>query len=265
MKYYILYNGGKIYYSDSGTGDAIVFLHGYLETSDIWAGFSDKFFGDYRIITVDLPGHGLSKVYGECHTMEFMAGAVRDLLDNLGIKKIILIGHSLGGYITLAFAELYPEMLKAFCLFHSHPFADTEQIRQKRGNEIKVVMSGKRYLIYPESVSLMYSRENLLKMKEAVQKSKDIASSIREEGMVAVLNGMMIRPSRISVLENGKVPYLWILGRKDSYIACEEVLQKVKIPSKSKAVILENSGHMGFIEERDLSAGVIQEFIRGIV
>jgi pimeloyl-ACP methyl ester carboxylesterase len=266
MKYYFLYNGGKIYYSDSGSGgDAIVFLHGYLETSDIWAGFSDKFSGDYRIISVDLPGHGLSKVYGECHSMEFMAGAVRDLLDNLGIRQIILIGHSLGGYITLAFAELYPEMLKAFCLFHSHPFADTEQTRQKRGNEIKVVRSGKRYLIYPESVSMMYAPENLLKMKEAVQRSKDIASCIREEGMVAVLNGMMIRPSRISVLENGKVPYLWILGKKDNYISSEDVLQKVRIPSGSKAFVLENSGHMGFIEESEASAAAIQEFIKSIL
>lgn len=264
MDYYILYNGGKIYYSDSGKGQIVVLIHGYLETSEIWADFARKLAASYRVISVDLPGHGTSKVYGECHTMEFMAGAVKGLLDNLDIRRVFLVGHSMGGYVTLAFAELYPEMLTGYSLFHSHPFPDTPQTFQKRENEIKVVKSGKKYLIYPESVSMMFSKPGLIKFKDAVQKSKDIASTIRDEGIIAVLNGMKSRPSRQHVMEEGRIPCLWILGKLDNYISSETVLSKITLPPKSKVLVLENSGHMGFIEEEETSLKALDLFIKSI-
>jgi pimeloyl-ACP methyl ester carboxylesterase len=264
MNYYVLYNGGKIYYSDIGEGEIVVLLHGYLETSDIWAGFAKKLSGKFRVISVDLPGHGLSKVYSESHTMEFMAGAVKGLLDNLNIKQIFLAGHSLGGYVALAFLELYPEMLKGYCLFHSHPFADTPVALEKREREIKIVRSGKKYLLYPENISQMYAAANLDKFRENVQRSKDIASTIRDEGIIAALHGMMNRPSRLKFMEVGKVPCIWILGKMDNYISCVEVQKKVKLPPNAKVVILENSGHMGFVEEEDMSVKVLTDFIQGV-
>jgi pimeloyl-ACP methyl ester carboxylesterase len=264
MNYYIHYNGGKIYYSDTGDGEVIVLLHGYLETSDIWSEFAGKLAKKFRIISVDLPGHGLSKVYSESHTMEFMAGSVKVLLENLNIKQVFLTGHSLGGYVALAFLELYPEMLKGYCLFHSHPFADRPETIEKREREIKVVRAAKKYLLYPENISQMYASVNLDKFKEELQRSKDIASTIRDEGIIAVLNGMMNRSSRLKFMEEGKVPCLWILGKMDNYISCKEVQAKIKLPANAKLVVLENSGHMGFIEEEDLAVKILTEFIKGL-
>jgi pimeloyl-ACP methyl ester carboxylesterase len=264
MKYYILYNGGKIYYSDTGEGEPVILLHGYLETSEIWSGFGNKLAEKYRVISIDLPGHGLSKLYDESHSMEFMAGAVKGLLDNLNIKKVFLTGHSMGGYVTLAFLELYPELLKGYCLFHSHPFADSPEVVQKREKDIKIVRSGKKYLIYPVSIPTMFAAENLIKFREAVQRSKDIASTIRDECIIAVLNGLILRPSRLSVMEAGKVPCLWILGKKDIYISCETIPKKVKLPGNAKLQLLENSGHMGFVEEEYLSVKIMEDFIKGL-
>lgn len=262
MKYYILYNGGKIYYSDSGEGEPLILLHGYLETSDIWSGFGKKLAAKYRVISVDLPGHGLSKVYDVCHTMEFMAGAVKGLLDSLNIRRAFLIGHSMGGYVTLAFLELFPELLKGYCLFHSHPFADSPEMFGKREKDIKIIRAGKKYLIYPSNIPTLFATSNLNKFHEAIQRSKDIALTIRDECLTAVLNGMMLRPSRQSVMEKGKAPCLWILGRKDTYISCEAVPLKVKLPGNAKLVLLENSGHMGFVEEEDLSVKIVEDFIK---
>ena len=264
MNYYIHYNGGKIYYTDTGEGETVVLLHGYLETSDIWSGFAKKLSGKFRVISVDLPGHGLSKVYSENHTMDFMAGAVKVLLENLHINKVFLAGHSLGGYVALAFLELYPGMLKGYCLFHSHPFADRPEAVEKREREIKIVRAAKKYLLYPENISQMYATENLRKFKEELQRSKDIASTIRDEGIIAVLNGMMNRPSRLKVMEEGKVPCLWILGKMDNYISCDEILSKVNLPANARVVVLEKSGHMGFIEEENRSVQVMTDFIKGI-
>lgn len=265
MNYYIHYNGGKIYYTDTGDGETVVLLHGYLETSDIWSGFAKKLSGKFRVISVDLPGHGLSKVYSENHTMEFMAEAVKVLLENLHITKVFLAGHSLGGYVALAFLEVYPGMLKGYCLFHSHPFADRPEAVEKREREIKIVRSAKKYLLYPDNISQMYATENLSRFREELQRSKDIASTIRDEGIIAVLNGMMNRPSRLKVMEAGKVPCLWILGRMDNYISCDEILPKVNLPANARVVVLEKSGHMGFIEEESRSVQILTDFIKGIV
>ncbi|MCX6326488.1 MAG: alpha/beta hydrolase [Bacteroidia bacterium] len=258
---FFLFRGGRIHYSDSGKGTAIVLLHGYLESSGVWNGFEGKLASKFRIISMDLPGHGLSDVYGEVHTMEFMATAVKELLDTLGVNKAFLIGHSLGGYVTLAFLELFPDYLSGYCLFHSQPFADQPAALEKRRREIKIVKMGKKNLMYPDNVIMMFASSNLEKFSEVLQRSKDIASRIPGDGIIAVLNGMMVRPSRLSVMEEGRVPCLWILGSMDNYIPCDFIQSKVNLPSNARVVILKNSGHIGFIEEECLSVKVMSDFV----
>ena len=227
--------------------------------------FAEKLSAKFRVIAVDLPGHGFSDVYGKVHTMEFMAEAVKEILDNLKIKKVFLTGHSLGGYVTLAFLELFPEYLSGYCLFHSQPFPDPPAALEKRKREIEIVKTGKKNLMYPDNVTMMFATSNLEKFPEALLRSKGIASRIPGEGIIAVLNGMMIRPSRISLVEEGRVPFLWILGSMDNYIPCDLIQSRVNLPSNAKVVVLKNSGHVGFIEEEKLSENVISNFVNGLV
>jgi pimeloyl-ACP methyl ester carboxylesterase len=196
--------------------------------------------------------------------MEFMATAVKDLLDIMGIKKAFLIGHSLGGYVALAFLELFPDQLSGYCLFHSQPFPDPQEAIEKRKREISIVLAGKKDLMYPDNVTRMFASSNLEKYSEALQRSKVIASRIPGEGIIAVLNGMMIRPSRLGLMEEGRVPCLWILGSMDNYIPCDFIQTKVGLASNIKVVVLQNSGHMGFIEEEDLSVRVISDFVSSL-
>lgn len=256
-----IYKGGRISYSDSGKGFPVILLHGYLESSEVWNGFEKNLAGSFRVISIDLPGHGLSDIYSHTHTMEFMATVVRDLLGSLDIKKAFLIGHSLGGYVALAFLELYPDYLSGYCLFHSQPFEDTPEAVEKRKREILIVEAGKKELMYPENVTKMYSTLNLEKFSEALRRSKDIAARIPDDGIVAVLEGMMQRPSRLSYMEEGKVPCLWILGESDNYIPHDQIQSRVKLPENASVVVLKNSGHMGFIEEQEKSLQVVKAFI----
>lgn len=250
-----------IHYSDSGNGSIIVLLHGYLESSEVWNGFEKKLTSKFRVISVDLPGHGLSDIYGDVHTMEFMATVVKELLNNLGVKKAFLTGHSLGGYVALAFLELFPDYLSGYCLFHSQPFPDPPVAIEKRKREIEIVRIGKKNLMYPDNVIRMFAESNLEKFSDALQRSKDIASRIPGDGIISVLNGMMIRPSRQSVMEEGRAPCLWILGSMDNYIPCDLIQTNVNLPSNASVVILKNSGHMGFVEEESKSVEVITEFV----
>ncbi|MCX6335198.1 MAG: alpha/beta hydrolase [Bacteroidia bacterium] len=265
MNAFFQYDSGKIHFTDQGIGATIVLIHGYLETAEIWTSFANRLSENFRVITVDLPGHGKSSIYGEVSTMDFMATVVAKLLEYLNIKRAFITGHSLGGYITLAFTDLYPEMLTGYCLFHSHPFADTPETIEKREMETGLVREGKKDQFYPGNVTKMYAPNTLKRFHEALLRSKEIASGISGEAIIAVLKGMMARPSRVSVMEAGRVPCLWILGTMDNYVNYESVLSEVHLPQNAKVVMLKNSGHLGFIEEEDLTMKVITDFVNNLI
>jgi pimeloyl-ACP methyl ester carboxylesterase len=145
-------------------------------------------------------------------------------------------------------------------LFHSHPHADTPEAIERRNREIAVVRAGRKNIMYPGNVSMMFARDNLKSMKGELERSKKIASRNPGEGIIALLNGMIARPSRQYILENGMVPLLWILGRHDLYFSPERAMRDTGLPHNAEVVILEKSGHLGFIEETDKSAAVIARF-----
>ncbi|MBS0011282.1 MAG: alpha/beta hydrolase [Bacteroidales bacterium] len=254
------YKQGEIWYRDEGEGDVIILLHGYLESSEIWDGFAAGLAASYRTIAIDLPGHGKSGVFGDEHTMDFMAETVKAVMDAEGLDKAMLTGHSMGGYVALAFVEKYPHRLYGYCLFHSHPFADTDELIDNRKREIKIVESGKKDIIYPVNIPRMFADFNTEKFTEAVEHNKLIASGISAEGIIAVLNGMISRPSRLDILEQGEVPLLFIAGKHDNYIPFEEVKNRIRIPANGEMLVLEKSGHMGFVEEKEKTLKAIMNF-----
>jgi pimeloyl-ACP methyl ester carboxylesterase len=261
---YFSFKGGRIHYYDQGKGPVIVLLHGYLESLEVWNGFASKLADKYRVVAIDLPGHGLSDVYGETHTMEFMASAVNEVIISLGIDKAFMVGHSLGGYVTLALVEFFPDRLLGYCLFHSQPFNDLPAVIEKREREIEIVKKGKKNLMYPDNVIRMFALSNLEKFAGHLNKLKTIASEIPGEGIIAMLKGMMIRPSRLAIMEEGRVPCLWILGSMDNYIPCEAIQSKIKLPPDTCVMVLKNSGHLGFIEEEDLSVKTVSDFVSSL-
>lgn len=264
MEKYFSFEGGNIRYSDSGEGSVIVLLHGYLESLEVWNGFSQMLARNFRVISIDLPGHGLSDVYDKVHSMEFMALSVNSLIDFLAINNVFMTGHSLGGYVTMAFLELFPEKLRGYCLFHSHPFADSTEAVEKRKREIRIVREGGKNTIYSDNLTKMFANSNIEKFQSELEQLKIIASNLTDDGIIAVLNGMMSRPSRLSFMEQGKVPCLWIFGAMDNYINSDQIRKNVKLPGNAKVLILKNSGHLGFIEEKDKALEALSEFINGL-
>ncbi len=257
---YVKYEEIKVSYQVTGRGKPVVLLHGYLETGEVWRPLEKILKHEFRVITIDLPGHGGSGVRGDTHTMEFLAGAVNRVLSDAGESRVVMIGHSLGGYVALAFAELWPERLAGYVLFHSHPHADTPEAVARRNREIAVVRAGRKNIMYPGNVSMMFAERNLKTMPEELKRAKEIASRNTGEGIIALLNGMIARPSRQIIVESGRVPLLWILGREDLYFSPDRAIRDTRLPGITEVVVLEHSGHLGFIEETERSAELITGF-----
>ena len=256
----ISFKNAKINFSDKGTGHAIVLIHGFMETSEVWKSFADRVSQKFRTLSIDLPGHGLSDLCNEVNSMELMAESVVAVLDSLNIPKAFFVGHSMGGYVALAALQLFPERFSGITLFNSHPFVDSSNVIEKRNKNIELVEAGKKDSMIPTFVQNLYAEQNLKTMPEAVDRSLAIAMGISDKTIIADFKGMIKRPSRVGLVEAGKVPLLWILGDKDNHINCNEALKGVKLPSNSEVAILAGVGHMGFIEAEEVSANILIKF-----
>jgi len=263
MKQKIKYNGQDIYFKTYGQnhGNTIFFLHGYLESSDIWSEFAPEFSDEYYVVCIDLPGHGDSEAFSETQTMGSMAYAVKEVADSLGINKFHLVGHSMGGYVTMAFRDKFPERLNSFILFHSTCFSDTEEKRANRDREIELVRQGRKDMIINSHVPKTFAESNLKKMSVNVERVKNIALRTKENGIVSALKGMKMRPDRCLLLVAGGIPFMLIAGKKDNFIPLESVRKMKSMAKTSTCLILEKSGHMGFIEEKDKSVKELKAFI----
>ena len=251
------FKGIDICYSDRGEGRCIVLLHGYLENGRVWDSFTAQFPKGYRFIVPDLPGHGESGSWGKVHRMEELAASVKAILDKEGIRKVFLAGHSMGGYVTMAFTHLFPEYLSAYALVHSTPFADTQEKKENRDREISLVLCGKKRQIVLVNIPKAFATDNLEKMAVQVEQLKSMAMKSPDEGIVALLNGMKERPDRSAVLADPGLPLLLVGGMKDNYIPVEVFDKLVVLAPHARVLRLENSGHQGFMEEPGL---VIQAF-----
>ena len=249
----------RIRYSTYGEGHPIVLLHGYLEALESWHDFATALSDQYMVITVDLPGHAESTNRLPINTMDDMADGIYSVLRHLKIEKSVVVGHSMGGYATLAYAEKFPDKLAGFCLFHSSPLADNEEKLAARDREIQLVREGRKNLLYNTNIPKMFANDNLERLKDKVNSAKQIAAKTTEDGIISALEGMKLRPDRTNVLESD-IPKLFILGKKDNYINYNTMYDVLSNHKNGEIVTLENSGHMGFIEEKEKSLQVIKDF-----
>ena len=235
----------KISYTDSGAGNAIVLLHGFLENKKMWNHFIPKLSKNNRVVAIDLLGHGQSDCYGYVHTMELQAEMVRALLAELHIKKTSFVGHSMGGYITLAFAEMYPNFIDNLVLLNSTAFADSLERKNNRDRAISAVKQNATTFICL-SIANLFSAHNRKKLITEIENTKLEALKTPLQGIIAALEGMKIRKDRLQVLKDVSFPITLILGLQDPVLNYHE--NSVQIQNTDTKLITFPDGHMSWIE-----------------
>jgi pimeloyl-ACP methyl ester carboxylesterase len=250
-----------IAFSEEGEGKVIVLLHGFTENSRIWSNYSKLLSKKYRVLSIDLPGHGKSSRFDNIHTMELMADAVQGVLKKAGVTKCLMIGHSMGGYVTLAFAEKYPAMLKGFGLFHSHCFADSPEDVKNRNRTISIVEKDK-FGFMAQFIPGLFPPDVHKKFAGEIEKLVQRSSKMEKESVIAALEGMKIRKDQASLLKDTSLPVLFILGLKDAKAPVPRLWEMISLPARSQVLLLKTCGHMGFIEAPEECLGAIQGFAR---
>lgn len=259
---FIMAGPTALHVCDTEKGErCVVLLHGYLESLLVWEEFIPLLYKKVRVVTLDLPGHGISVVQGDTHTMEFLADTVADAVKALGIGRCTLVGHSMGGYVALAVCERHPELLDGLVLLSSTPNADTPEKAENRRREIALVQAGRKELLSRVAPAAGFAEENRARMADEIEDLTEQVFVTEDEGIVALLNGMIARKDRNEMLRTTKVPVLFILGRKDNYIPVETAEKMVAEHPEARVVWLENSGHMGFLEEPEATAAALLGFV----
>ncbi|MGZ3882813.1 MAG: alpha/beta fold hydrolase [Bacteroidia bacterium] len=255
------FKNAAVTFSDTGKGRAVVLLHGFLGSHQIWQDAIANLSRSYRVIAIDLPGHGGTPCFGYVHSMELMAKCVKAVMDQLRLKKYVIIGHSMGGYAALAFADLFPDNLRGICLYHSTAYADSEEKKRDRTRSVKVVKAN--HQIYTsEVIRNLFATKNLKYLSREISFARKIASKTSKQGIVAALEGMKDRISRDIILGLVDYPIMMVIGELDNILPAAQLREQAEVIRNRQVLYLEHDGHMGFLESPKASNKALRQFLR---
>ncbi|HEY6978547.1 MAG TPA: alpha/beta hydrolase [Chitinophagaceae bacterium] len=262
------YNNVNIFYRTEGEGMPVVLLHGIPLDGSVWDEQID-FLKDYcKLIVPDIPGSGKStfeKQEEQATTIEYYASCIYALLQHENVNTCLMLGHSMGGYITLAFAEKYLSLLKGFGLIHSTAFADNEERKQRRKKSIETIeQSGSSVFLkdfIPNLFGKKFKSDHPEKIRTLIEKGNIFSKQALEDYFLA----MMKRPDRTAILKNSKLPVLLVIGTEDTAAPIKDVLQQAHLSEITYVHILEECGHIGMWEATANLNNAILEFIKDII
>jgi pimeloyl-ACP methyl ester carboxylesterase len=248
-------------FTDNGNGNTLVFLHGHCESKEVWEVFDAQLSKSNRVICIDLPGLGASLPI-EHLSMDSMADAVLEVLQKCEVGKITIIGHSMGGYVALAFAEKHPQMMAGLCLFHSTAYADSDEKKLQRDKTIKYLHeNGVEAFIRPFVPPLFYS-PNRERCKASIEKLIEIGLKTPLKVIADCAAAMRDRPDRTHVLSESKYPVLFIVGKNDTAVKAEDSMTQSLMPNQSYVQILGDTGHQGLFERESETIKMLEGFLK---
>ncbi len=260
----VLFQNKKICYRDEGAGKTVILLHGFAEDGRIWNSQADKLKERFRVIIPDFPGSGGSEMLKGETTMSNYADAVKVIVD-IEIKKgetaFTIIGHSMGGYIALAFAEKYPELINGIGLFHSTSYADDEQKKESRNKGIAFINKNGPEAFLKSTIPNLFSEKTKTESPELVAKLSELSKYFTAPVLIQYYEAMMKRPDRSHILKSFAKPIFFIQGVHDTAVPLQAGLEQSHISRVTYFKLLKHSGHMGMWEEKKLSTAFMEQFL----
>ncbi|MGB4846193.1 MAG: alpha/beta hydrolase [Ferruginibacter sp.] len=266
------YQASKIFYRTVGKGNPVILIHGFAEDGDIWKNQIEFLKDHFTLIIPDLPGSGKSEMINDM-SIEVMAETIKEIIDvevfkvsstkgDLEGAEVCLIGHSMGGYISLALAEKYPAMFSSIALVHSSAFADSEEKKANRLKSIEFVKKNGAFEFLKAVIADLFTENwyagNRKIVDDLIEKSKNFT----DEAIIAYYHAMINRPDRTSILKNFNNPILFIIGEHDKAVPFQQSLQQSYLPDQSHIHIFRNSAHMGMLEEKEKVNKVLLQFLQ---
>lgn len=257
MFFYKKYLNYKLF---NGNGKTLVFIHGLMESIKIWKIITYNLCNNYRILLIDLPGHGRSKNFYKINTMERIAKMIKNILKKEKIKKAFFIGHSMGGYVILSLAEKYPDLFLGICFINSTPEGDSIKRIENRIKSIN--LARKNYSLFVSSnIRNFFNPNKIFFLKKNFLFFKKIALSTSVEGVISCIKGIILRKEKFVFLKNFFIPKLFIFGDFDLLLNNNLLYNKLK-KFNYTYVIKIKTGHMSHLENPKIILHILKFFIK---
>lgn len=247
-----------IHFFEKGSGQPLVFLHGFCESGRMWDYFAEELSESFRVICPDLPGFGNSPIFGDQTSLEEVAVQLEEWMEENHISDPIVIGHSLGGYVALALLELMGNRIKAVGLFHSTAFPDDEDKKEMRNRTILFLKKNGVEKFVTSFVPPLFPEKRREELASEIESAIEDAKRSSLDGLIAYAGAMRDRKDRLEILRNFAGPKLLIAGTEDGAVKIEA--SRVQKDAFSHYVELLGVGHMGMVEERQKTLEVVREF-----
>lgn len=259
---YCIYGDGKInYFIQRFDGPTVVLLHGFCLNSTVWTSTFNYFRGKYQLLAIDLLSFGKSNL--ETSKMNDVVEQVHFLIEKLQINSFSILGHSMGGYIALAYAEKYSSKLTSIGLIHSHPFQDSIQKVEQRQKQITFLkrLPYQKFVkqLIPNLFIPSYRKLNTSIINNLI----DECTSLSNNTIINALNLMLNRKSQDIFLLNTKIPILIVQGRQEHLISLEILKEIDRILPKETIHYIKDAGHMSFYESSDEFLTILEQFLNG--
>lgn len=235
--------------------EILVLLHGFMENLTIWSDMEPYLSKDFSLLKIDLPGHGKSEVMAEVQTMDLMAEEVKKVLDDQKAEKIHLLGHSMGGYVSLAFAEKYPQYLKSLTLFFSTYLPDDEEKKEQRIKSYRIIKDAFAHYARAGVPNLFNANERDI-LEGKIETALETALSIDNLGALASVKGMVERTDKKHIMENLEAKILVLAGKHDNAVKTDLLIRHLPDRTNIKSYILD-CGHNGHWEKPGICAEII--------
>lgn len=249
----------------AGSGPVLTFIHGFCESSNIWQPVWDELIShNFTVFAMDLPGFGRSEMIAS-YTMTELAEMVKVSLEKFFPgQKTTLFGHSMGGYINLAFGKQFPELVNGIGLINSSIFGDSEEKKANRQKSISFIERNGLNPFVKQLFTDLFAPPFRNRHEEDIKKLIETGKAIQGAAIVAAQQAMMTREDSRSWLSTADIPVLVVIGKQDPIISYQTSLEQTLVSSVSEVVVFEDSGHMSLFEKPEATANAILAFAKSV-
>lgn len=264
MQVFITQDGTRFQYTCKGSGIPVILMHGFTEDGRVWEKCIETLRKNFKVLTPYLPTdhHGeFSVSFKNNPTIEKLADYIHELATHIfNNTPIHFIGHSMGGYIGLAYAETYPNKLKSLGLFHSTAFADSEEKKESRKKTIEFLQKNGTAALLKQAIPGLFADTFKFEHADTLTEMMNLYSSQTKENLICYLKAMISRKDRTEILRSIKALML-IVGKHDKAVPLAQSMELIQLAPAAQVLLLEESGHMGMFEEPNKSINFLEQFL----
>lgn len=250
-----------MYHRITGSGPALVLLHGFPDSGEAWAGIAPALEREFTVIIPDLPGSGHSPLEG-APLLADMATGIKDILDKEGIDRAVIVGHSMGGYTAMAFAAQFPDKLAGVSMVHSAAWADDDEKKKTRQKVIDLILKGGKETFIKQMTVNLFAPAFAAAHPGVVQRKVLSGMQMPEEGMLNFYRAMIARPDNTHLLKDAVYPIQWILGEADGIIEFKKIIKDCYVSGINFVSLYIDTGHMSMLERPEMLSADLLAFCR---